>query len=94
MMSEQLRPIDANGYVPGPYGQLPPDAAERFEELARCHECGLLTIHGWNCRTGQLIKDVAVLLEAAEVFDRRGPAGPAQGAWLRTRAEQLSREIA
>jgi hypothetical protein len=94
MMSEELRSIDANGHVPAPYGQAPAaitdPVADEFERIARCRECGLLTLHAWDCRTGQLVKDVSALLWAAEVLDRRWPDGVSE---LRVRAEELSREI-
>lgn len=102
MMSEELRPIDGAGHVPEPYGQAPdPDAtaelAATFDELARCHECGLVTLHAWDCRTGETINDVVKLLDAAEVMERRWPGwtrGTPVGAVMRLRAERLSRSIA
>lgn len=101
MMSQDLRPIDANGHVPGPYGQAPaaitdPVAAE-FERIARCGECGLVTLHSWDCRTGQAIRDVAKLLDAAEVFDRLWPEledDANMGAVTRMLAERISRAVA
>jgi hypothetical protein len=96
-MSEELRPIDGNGHVPGPYGKAPPDLGAEFEKLARCPECALITLHAWDCRTGQVIKDVTALLEAADVIDRRWPGwnrGTPIAAVMRLRAERLSRSIA
>ena len=93
MMSEELRPIDGNGHVPAePYGQLPDELAE----LARCAECGLISLHTWDCATGLAIKDACKLIEAAEVLERRWPGwarGTPIAGVMRIRAERLTRSV-
>lgn len=95
MTAEHLRPIDNNGHVPDPPGG-PGGLAAGFAELARCAECGLISLHTWDCNTGLAVKDAAKLVEAAEVLERRWPGwtrGTPIAGVMRIRAERLLRSV-
>ena len=84
-MAERLRPIDGNGHVPA-----------ELADLERCAECGLISLHTWDCQTGQAIKDAAALIAAAEVLERRWPGwtrGTPIAGIMRLRAEKLTRSV-
>lgn len=84
-MAGSFRPIDGNGHVP-----------DDLADMTRCAECGLISLHTWDCETGQAIKDASALIAAAEVLERRWPGwtrGTPIAGVMRLRAERLTRSV-